>query len=165
MPYTIREANAKDADRINELFIQMLQTIYEGEDVQGYEEGYLDKFFERDSDLIYVAESNDLVIGFLSVEGHFEEETPFIYLDDFSVAREHRGNGVGTKLLRLAERYAAEHDFENIFLHVEASNVRARKLYEKFGYEEYETSAGRIKMVKRTKNGMVGSEASYEKNR
>lgn len=149
MPYTIREANANDADRINELFIQMLQTIYEREDVEGYEEGYLDKFFESGSDLIYVAKADDLIIGFLSVEGHFEEKTPFIYLDDFSVAGEHRGNGVGTKLLRMAEKYAAEHDFENIFLHVEASNVQARRLYEKFGYEEYETSAGRIKMRKR----------------
>lgn len=149
MTYTIREANANDADRINELFIQMLQTIYEREDVQGYEEGYLDKFFESGNDLIYVAKADDLVIGFLSVEGHCKEETPFLYLDDFSVAREHRGNGVGTKLLCLAERYAAEHDFENIFLHVEESNVRARKLYEKFGYEEYEISAGRIKMIKR----------------
>lgn len=149
MSYMIREASAKDADRINELFIQMLQTIYEREDVQEYEEGYLDKFFESGNNLIYVAEADDLVIGFLSVEGHCKEDTPFVYLDDFSVASEHRGNGVGTKLLHLAERYAAEHDFENIFLHVEASNVRARKLYEKSGYEEYETSAGRIKMIKR----------------
>ena len=43
MPYTIREANAKDADRINELFIQMLQTIYEREEMireRGFDEGF-----------------------------------------------------------------------------------------------------------------------------
>ena len=41
MTYSIRKAVQGDEQRICELFIEMLQTIYHTEDVQGYEPGYL----------------------------------------------------------------------------------------------------------------------------
>ena len=42
MEYTIRKANRKDEKRICELFIEMLKTIYNTDDVNGYEDGDLD---------------------------------------------------------------------------------------------------------------------------
>ena len=42
MTCSIRKAVQGDEQRICELFIEMLQTIYHTEDVQGYEPGYLD---------------------------------------------------------------------------------------------------------------------------
>lgn len=158
MDYTIRRADASDAGRIQALFIQMLQTIYARDDVQGYESGYLDKFFYTNDNLIYVAESEGMVIAFLSIEEHLEEDVPFIYLDDFSVADGYRSHGIGTELLCLAEQYAMEHDFRTIFLHVEASNVRALKLYENLGYRKYEVTERRIKMRKLVDFPLIDSE-------
>ena len=59
----------------------MLRTIYHTEDVEGYEDGYLDNFFSEDDDLIHVAELEKIVVAFLSIEVY--KEDGYIYLDDF----------------------------------------------------------------------------------
>lgn len=147
MNYTIRKAVSNDAESINKLFIQMLQSIYHKGDVQGYDSGYLDKFFHTEDNLIYVAETGSCVIAFLSMEEH-QENGAFIYLDDFCVDEMSRSHGIGTQLLEMAEQYAKERHFHRIALHVEDGNTRARKLYERVGFEEFETINGRIKMIK-----------------
>ena len=40
--WIIRKAVKEDKEKIEDLFIQMLRSIYHKEDVTGYEEGYLD---------------------------------------------------------------------------------------------------------------------------
>ena len=45
MEFIYRKAEKSDAKRIAELFEEMLRTIYHTDDVKGYEDGYLDKFF------------------------------------------------------------------------------------------------------------------------
>ena len=92
MEYTIRKADRNDEKRIGELFIEMLQTIYNTTDVNGYEDGDLDHYFEDNENVIFVAESDNEVIGFLSVEVH-REDRDYLYLDDFSVSTDCRGKG------------------------------------------------------------------------
>ena len=48
MSYCIRKAVQEDEQRIFELFIEMIQTIYHTEDVQGYEPGYLDRYWKME---------------------------------------------------------------------------------------------------------------------
>ena len=52
MNYTIRTAVPEDEQRIRELFIEMLQTIYRTKDIQGYEPGYLDQYWISDEGCI-----------------------------------------------------------------------------------------------------------------
>ena len=104
MEYTIRKASRNDENRICELFVEMLQTIYNTKDVKGYEDGDLDHYFEDNENTIFLAESDNEVIGFISVEVH-REEHEYIYLDDFSVSDKYRGNGIGNALLKEAEEY------------------------------------------------------------
>ncbi|MCR5807475.1 MAG: hypothetical protein K6G68_10655 [Oscillospiraceae bacterium] len=72
MRYTIRTAVKADEYIIGKLFQEMLRTIYDTEDVEGYEDGDLDRFFAGKEDRIYVAEDGK-VTAFLSVEVHHEE--------------------------------------------------------------------------------------------
>ena len=44
MTCSIRKAVRADEQRICELFIEMLQTIYHTDDVHGYDPGYLDRY-------------------------------------------------------------------------------------------------------------------------
>ena len=81
MQYRIRIATLPDENKIRELFLEMLKTIYHTEAVEGYREGELDRFWDGNENRIYVAEAGD-VIAFLSVEVHHEEED-FIYLMTF----------------------------------------------------------------------------------
>ncbi len=59
MSYCIRKAVQEDEQRIFELFIEMLQTIYHTEDVQGYELGYLDRYWKNGEDILFHVDKND----------------------------------------------------------------------------------------------------------
>ena len=147
MNCTFGKAEKKDSNRINELFIEMLQTIYHTDQVNGYSEGDLDRFFDGRDEWISIAIDEDRIIAFLSIEVHHEEEE-YIYLDDLSVTKQYRNKGIGTQLLHNAESYAKEISIPVICLHVEKTNTAAFRLYERLGYELYEDQGSRYLMIK-----------------
>ncbi len=144
MTYSIRKAVQEDEQRISELFIEMLQTIYHTEEVQGYEPGYLDRYWKIGEDIILVAE-DDVVIAYLAVEVH-REDVDYIYLDDLSVTEKRRGNGIGTSLIHKAEDYAKELGLKDILFHVEKTNTSALRLYERLGYNIFRDDGNRYLM-------------------
>ena len=92
MEYKIRTAVPTDEGKIRELFLEMLRTIYRTDDVKGYGDGDLDRFWSENPDRIYVAEDGE-VVAFLSVEVH-HDPVNHIYLDDFSVTETYRNKGI-----------------------------------------------------------------------
>ena len=147
MELIYRQAEASDAERIADLFLEMLRTIYNTDDVKGYEAGYLDKFFSPEQeDLIYVAEAEGEVVAYLSVEVHRSES--YIYLDDLSVTGAYRSQGIGTKLIKMAEEYAGQVGIIPVVFHVEKSNIRAHQLYKRLGYQDNEDQGSRMRMAK-----------------
>lgn len=147
MKYTIRKADKKDEKRICDLFMEMLQTIYNTDDVKGYEDGNLNHYFEENENVIFVAESENEVIGFLSVEVHRDEQE-YIYLDDFSVSEKFRQNGIGNALLKEAEEYGKSAKVSASLLHVEKSNDRAFNFYKRNGYSVFEDQDNRLLLIK-----------------
>lgn len=147
MEWKIRKAVKEDESRIRELFIEMLQTIYANNNFAGYERGYLDKFFDNHDDWICVAEAEGSVIAYLSIEVHNEQEK-FIYLDDLSVSENYRNKGIGTQLIKTAEKFAEATNIHRIILHVEKSNTSAFKLYERLGYSIMNDENTRFRMTK-----------------
>ena len=146
MDYVYRKATISDSERIAELFEEMLRTIYHTQDVEGKENGDLDNIPSEGDVLNKVTELEKEVVAFLSVEVYREEG--YIYLDDLSVTAECRNQGIGTKLISLAEDYAGSTGIPAIVLHVEKTNKRAHELYRKCGYSDYEDQGKRIMMVK-----------------
>ena len=65
MEFVYRKAKFSDSKRIAELFEEMLRTIYHTKEVDGYEDGYLNRFFSEGDDLIDVAELGKEVVAFL----------------------------------------------------------------------------------------------------
>ncbi len=148
MEWEIRKAVKEDETKIKELFIEMLQTIYSDKKVEGYEDGYLDKFFDNQENWICVAEANGSVVAYLSIEVHHEREN-YIYLDDLSVSGKYRCKGIGTRLIKTAEKFAEETDISTVVFHVEKSNRLAFKLYERLGYSVLNDEGTRFRMIKR----------------
>lgn len=146
MKYIIRQSVVTDEKRICELYIEMLQTIYHTEEVEGYKTRDLDKFWKGDENRIFVAEDRT-VIGFLAVEVYHENQD-YIYLNDFAVAAEYRNKGIGSALLKAAESYARDINTLTLCLHVEKMNLPAMQLYENLGYEKYRDDGNRFLMIK-----------------
>ena len=147
MDVILRTATFNDKTAIENLFMEMLKSIYQTETVKGYEADYLNRFFADSEDRIIVAELEHIIIGYISIELK-REDVPFAYLDDFCVQNEYRSRGIGTQLLQLAQAYANESDMSAILFHVESSNTSAQRLYERNGYEIYKTDGSRILMKK-----------------
>ena len=146
MDCKIRPAVPADEEKIRALFLEMLRTIHRTETVEGYDDGYLDKFWAGNENRIYVAEDRE-VIAYLSVEV-YHEQGGYIYLDDFSVAEAYRNQGIGSELLRAAEAYAGEIHIPVVCLHVEKTNASAMRLYERSGYSIYRDDGNRYLMKK-----------------
>lgn len=142
----IRIAVPADEDQIRALFLEMLRTICGTEQVEGYPDGYLDRFWAGGEDRIYVAEDGG-VVAFLSVEVH-DDHGKYLYLDDFSVTAACRGQGIGSALIRAAEAYAAEVHAAAVLLHVDKTNRSAMRLYERSGYSVYRDDGHRYLMKK-----------------
>ena len=141
-----KQAEASDEGRIRELFIEMVRTIEKTDCAEGYDEGYLDKFFADGEDRIYIAKSGEETVAFLSVEVY--RDGGYIYLDDLSVTEAYRGRGIGTELIRIAEDYAKRIGVRVIVFHVNKSNENAHRLYLRLGYTDDEDQGARIRMVK-----------------
>ena len=147
MNYSIRIAVPEDERKIRELFIEMLQTIYHTEDVQGYEPGCLDRYWVSGEERIFVAEDED-VVAYLSFEVHHEPDMDYIYLDDLSVTKAYRNLGIGSALIREAEIYARKIGIRDIVFHVEKSNTSAFRLYKRLGYKVFREDDSRYLMNK-----------------
>ena len=147
MNVTYRRAVPADIPAIEQLFAEMLASVGD-KGCGGYENGYLDKFFGG-GDVIYVAVSDGDVVGYVSVELYPD----FVYLDDLSVTERFRGKGIGTKLIKFAERYAADSNVPVTSLHVERSNTAARYLYQRLGYAVSGEEDERFRMTKHIRKG------------
>lgn len=61
-------------------------------------------------------------------------ETPYLYLSNLAVRADYRRKGIAQQLLQSCERTALDWGFQDLYLHVLASNHQARRLYWKAGY-------------------------------
>ena len=60
----------------------------------------------------------------------------FGYLDDVFVLEQHRGQGIGAKLMREALDYARKSGCVRVELGTRRDNVHARRLYERLGFQQ-----------------------------
>ena len=144
---TIRRAEKSDEAAINTLFAEMLRTIHGTSEESGYEDGYLDRYFDGSGDVIFVVEDEGRVTAFISLQIH-SDPFEYVYIDDFSVTEDHRCRGIGTTLLAEAEEYARNMGVTGIALHVEKSNLRAAGLYTRNGYRSFRDDGNRSLFTK-----------------
>jgi ribosomal protein S18 acetylase RimI-like enzyme len=81
--------------------------------------------------LMFVADVHDFPVGQVVID---VTTRTYAYLYALRVLEPLRGLGIGTELLKLGDRVAREHGFDQIQLAVEKSNTQARRLYERHGY-------------------------------
>ncbi len=82
----------------------------------------------------WIAEENGRMVGFAIVEWTEEAGAAAAYIETIEVVAEARGRGVGGELLRRVEDSARTAGVKLIWLHVDAENAPAIRLYEAHGY-------------------------------
>lgn len=84
---------------------------------------------------VLVATDGNEVVGWASLN-RFNPRPVYVYVADFSVyvAREHRGAGVGTTLLRALEERALTAGYHKLVLAALAHNTAGMRLYEGCGF-------------------------------
>lgn len=152
-----RKSIKEDIPTINALFIKMVEEINRkmvNEGVEpytnlenGFEEDYLDSFYENEDNIIFVAEHNNKVVGFLSVNNY--KEDGYIYLDDYYIREEYRGKGIGSELMNMAIAYAKEDHVDRIMTHVESANKSSIDFYKNRGFQTEEVQGHRL-FIKKT---------------
>lgn len=98
--------------------------------------GYMRRLVQRPNAVTWMAEEDGQLAGFAIAEFSSQGRTSKVtaYIQTIEVAPEARGQGVGSEMLGRIEESARLADAVLIWLHVEAANATAIRLYEAQGY-------------------------------
>ncbi|WP_199333457.1 GNAT family N-acetyltransferase [Oculatella sp. FACHB-28] len=108
---------------------------------------YLEETVEQQNGQIYVAESQEGIIGFVVCfvekldEGDLhivEQEREYGYISDLYVVPTMRKHGAGAELMRAAERHFFDLHLKTVKVGLLCSNESAAKFYQRSGYQPYE---------------------------
>ncbi len=97
--------------------------------------GYMRRLVSRSDVAAWIAEEDGRMAGFAVVEWAQRKSGVTAYIQTIEVAPEARGRGVGRQLLERIEDSARAAGAGLIWLHVEAANEGAIRLYERQGYD------------------------------
>lgn len=141
-PFRIREATVDDAEALLEYLRVIL--IDPMSSIADLDEMMLDLHRQREhlrrtqgkpDALALIAEHDDEIIGFLTMEPGRRRKIGHTVELGMSVREDWRGKGVGRELLEKAEEWARSVEtIEKICLNVFSDNIAALRLYQKAGF-------------------------------
>lgn len=144
MEYKIRIATAADGDAMLALMPRLSE--FEVPETRNPEHLWRDdaallrEWIEGDANdcLVHVAEDGDgEILGLTLVRLRPEalSHEPSSHLEAIAVAKEAEGKGIASALLETAEKEAERQGARTMTLHVISTNTRARRFYERSGYD------------------------------
>ncbi len=98
---------------------------------------YLRELLSSSDSASWVAEDNGRIAGFAIVDFTIEAEGTVGYIETIEVAPAHRRQGIGAELLQLIETSARAAQATAIWLHVDAQNDGAIRIYTAHGYQRH----------------------------
>jgi|WetSurMetagenome_2_1015567.scaffolds.fasta_scaffold482658_2 GNAT superfamily N-acetyltransferase len=102
-------------------------------------ESRFDKLSARSDNSIYVAEL-DSIVGWIHVSIiQSLESDPFVEICGLVVAGSHRGKGIGTQLVAIAEKWAQEKGLNHIRVRTNVIREETRRFYRKVGFQSKKT--------------------------
>lgn len=136
---TIRQAAIQDLQRIVSIFDSYREYFGQKKEQDMVEEFLFDRFEHLES-VIFIAEQQGEVIGFAQLYPVFSSLTlqRVWLLNDFFIAEEFRGSGVGTQLFTKVREFTLLTKSKGIELSVEHTNKKAWSFWEKQGFKQDE---------------------------
>lgn len=144
---SIRRAQEKDMDRINELLVQVCMVhhkgrpdLFQGNHNRKYTDEQLKGIIHDEGRPIFVAaDEQDNVLGYAFCifrqypNDNILTDIKTLYIDDLCVEETIRGQHIGKKLYEAVLEFAKENHCYNVTLNVWTCNEAAMKFYEKCG--------------------------------
>jgi ribosomal protein S18 acetylase RimI-like enzyme len=126
-----------------------------------FSRGYMREIIQQRDAAAWIAEDDGRMVGFGVVEWAKEKAGVVAYVQTLEVLAEMRARGVGGELLRRLEGAAHAAGAVAVWLHVDAQNAAAIRVYERNGYrlggkEEDYYGRGRAGLVYAKTNLMHG---------
>ena len=142
-----RDAQTSDAATLDGLFDTVfcgtfahlyrpedLETFLTSFGVSDWEAELLDPAFA-----FRIAEAEDVPVGYLKLgpmKLPIEPNGPALLLDQLYILKEHHGTGIAHALMDWAIEEARRRDAEELYLTVYIDNDRARRFYDRYGFED-----------------------------
>jgi len=101
---------------------------------QRFSRSYMRKILRQPNTAAWIAETGTQMLGFAIVEWGGESPNLVAYIQTLEVLPEARGRGIGAELLRRLEDSSRGAACRAIWLHVDAENDAAIRLYQNHGY-------------------------------
>jgi ribosomal protein S18 acetylase RimI-like enzyme len=147
MSIDYRDALASDAEALKDLFaesfVETFGHLYRPADLQEFLDGNsLEKWNRNLTDpevAIRVAEAEGELAGFVELAPKklpYETDAPAIELRRLYLRSNAHGRGIADALMRWALEEAARRRAQELILSVYVDNHRARRFYERYGFEE-----------------------------
>lgn len=143
MTYRIREATAADIESIRTLLPRLaafeVPQRRSPEDLWRGDEKMLLRWVDGQEPTLsaWIAVTEESILGVVVIRLSEEllSHEPSAHLEILAVADGAEGRGIGTALVSAAEQGAQDKGARSMTLHVFGVNTRARKMYERLGYD------------------------------
>lgn len=120
----IRPMRRKDCEQVAQIDKKCIQNFWSLEDFEG--------IFRYPENYYFVAEQQNRIIGFVGLIQFFDDGD----ITHIAVDKEYRRLGVASKLLQELFSFVQSRKFVALHLEVRKSNMAAKQLYLKYGFEE-----------------------------
>ena len=142
---TIRYAESHDYSQVEKI-MQQVQDMHVNWRPDIYKRGNVvlpPEIFDRavQNKEFIVAETADKIIGLLCfmirhIENNVQVTRDVLFIDSMAVAEGYRGQGVGHRLFEFVKQIRQQRNLDGIELTVNAKNLAAKAMYEKYGFTE-----------------------------
>ncbi|MGB0657766.1 MAG: GNAT family N-acetyltransferase [Gammaproteobacteria bacterium] len=132
----IIKAESRHLDELGRLF-NLYRVFYEEADDLEKASKYISARFNEGDSMIFVAENDDGLSGFVQLYPSFcsVSAVPILILYDLFVDHSHRSKGLGRSLMNAARDFASENGYKRLELATAKDNYIGQSLYESLGYE------------------------------
>ena len=132
----IIRAESRHLNELGRLF-NLYRVFYEEADDLEKASKYISARFNEGDSMIFVAENDDELSGFVQLYPSFcsVSAVPILILYDLFVDHSHRSKGLGRSLMNAARDFARENGYKRLELATAKDNYIGQSLYESLGYE------------------------------
>lgn len=78
---------------------------------------------------------NNTLVGYIWAYQHSFREELRVYINEIRILEDYRGKGFGAKLIKTVEKEAMNAGIKAVYIHAEATNHNAIRLYKRLGFE------------------------------